>query len=139
MEQSKYTDGERAVPESVHIILFHPDTPKQHVHTIEFPKNSGNNLILAFESGGDCVNFARMLRDLEFADPSPEETIFDPFAQYCEMSGLSLMVVPKGFELTPPQINAYDEDCEEDNTLVVEGYPATKSSDDDDDGLDSWG
>mmetsp|Transcript_8864 Transcript_8864/g.19178 ORF Transcript_8864/g.19178 Transcript_8864/m.19178 type:complete len:213 (+) Transcript_8864:50-688(+) len=84
MEQSKYTDGERAVPESVHIILFHPDTPKQHVHTIEFPKNSGNNLILAFESGGDCVNFARMLRDLEFADPSVSiRVIFIHAFRYC--------------------------------------------------------
>mmetsp|Transcript_15049 Transcript_15049/g.25712 ORF Transcript_15049/g.25712 Transcript_15049/m.25712 type:complete len:160 (-) Transcript_15049:209-688(-) len=78
MEQIKYTDeeGERDVPESVHIILFHPDTPKQHVHTIEFPKNSGRNLILAFESGGDCVSFARMLQDMEFVDPAVSLLVF---------------------------------------------------------------
>ena len=70
MEQRKYADNERSVPQSVHIILFHPNTPEQHVHTIEFPKNSGNNLILAFENDVDCVKFARMLQDMEFVNPS---------------------------------------------------------------------
>ena len=68
-EQSKYTENER-VPASIHIILFNPNTPQQHDHTVEFPKGSGTNLILAFESGNDCVGFAGMLQDLEFVDPS---------------------------------------------------------------------
>ena len=55
----------------------------------------------------------------------PEETVFEPFAQYCEMAGLSLMIVPKGFKLTPPQINANDDDEDEDDN---------GSDDDDDDG-----
>lgn len=75
----------------------------------------------------------------------PEETVFEPFAQYAEMAGLSLMIVPKGFELTPPQINANDNDADEDDN----------GSDDDDvwsmrdntinrleannDDLDAWG
>ena len=70
MEQSQYVEKEREIPESVHIILFLPNTPKQHIHTIEFPKGSGTNLILAFESGSNCVLFANLLRDLEFVDPS---------------------------------------------------------------------
>ena len=70
MEQTKYAENERNVPQSVHIILFHPNTPEQHVHTVEFPKNSGNNLILAFENDVDCVKFARMLQDMEFVNPS---------------------------------------------------------------------
>ena len=41
--------------------------------------------------------------------------MFEPFAQYCEMAGLSLMIVPRGFELTPPQINANDDDEDEDD------------------------
>eukprot|EP00585_Thalassiosira_rotula_P006814 CAMPEP_0196142910 /NCGR_PEP_ID=MMETSP0910-20130528/12511_1 /TAXON_ID=49265 /ORGANISM="Thalassiosira rotula, Strain GSO102" /LENGTH=196 /DNA_ID=CAMNT_0041404287 /DNA_START=185 /DNA_END=775 /DNA_ORIENTATION=- len=162
MEQSKYSDDnyddeggggepQRTIPESVHIILFHPGTEKQNVHTIEFPQGSGNNLILAFESGGDCVEFARMLQDLEFAGPSPEETMFEPFAQYCEMSGLSLMIVPKGFDLTPPQMNADDDDydddddgnVEEDDDIrpIVEDNLAAKNDDEDVlfDDLDAWG
>ena len=71
LEQSKYTDEERIIPDSVHIILFHPDTPKQHVHTIEYPVGSGENMILAFESQTDSIRFARMLQqDLDFAEPS---------------------------------------------------------------------
>jgi hypothetical protein len=70
MEQSRYNEQEKNLPESVHIILFHPDTPNQNVHTLEIPKGSGNNMILAFEDGGDCGMFARMLRELEFVDPS---------------------------------------------------------------------
>ena len=71
LDRDRYgPDGQkRSLPESVHIILFHPDTPKQHVHTLEFPKESGNNIILAFEDEHDCGRFARMLRDLQFVDP----------------------------------------------------------------------
>ena len=77
LEQSKYTDEERIIPDSVHIILFHPDTPKQHVHTIEYPVGSGENMILAFESSSDCIRFARMLQqDLDFAEPSVSRVLF---------------------------------------------------------------
>ena len=77
LEQSKYTDEERIIPDSVHIILFHPDTPKQHVHTIEYPVGSGENMILAFESSSDCIQFSRMLQqDLDFAEPSVSRMVF---------------------------------------------------------------
>lgn len=79
MEQSKYemsdeldeySDGKLPLPESVHIILFLPETPEQHVHTIEIPKGSGNNVLLAFEDEDECYMFAEMLvRDLGFVDP----------------------------------------------------------------------
>lgn len=70
MEQSRYIEQETKLPESVHIILFNPDTPNQNVHTLEIPKGSGNNMILAFEDGTDCGMFAQSLRELEFVDPS---------------------------------------------------------------------
>ena len=70
MEQSRYIEQETNFPESVHIILFNPDTPNQNVHTLEIPKGSGNNMILAFEDGADCGLFAQSLRELEFVDPS---------------------------------------------------------------------
>ena len=68
-QQSRYVEGELVLPESVHLILFSPDTPQQTVHTIESPPNSGNNFILAFESGADCMAFASALQDLEFVNP----------------------------------------------------------------------
>ena len=87
LKQSKYADAEQPIPETVHIILFHPGTDKQHVHSIEFPKSSGNNLILAFENEGECVGFATMLQELEFVDPSVSSysyyyaVVFCTFAQ----------------------------------------------------------
>ena len=99
MEQSKYAEdeNEKSVPESVHIILFHPDTPKQHVHTVEFPQNSGNNLIMAFESGGDCANFARMLQDLEFADPCVSTQFLISSLHWCELHRFSLYFLHKQY------------------------------------------
>ncbi|KAL7457984.1 hypothetical protein ACHAWC_011254 [Mediolabrus comicus] len=104
MEQSKYTEEGRNIPESVHIILFHPDAPKQHVHTIEIPKGSGNNLILAFEASDDCNMFAQMLKEMEFVEPSPQETMFQPFADFCQSMSIPILIVPAGFDLKPPQI-----------------------------------
>ncbi len=71
----------------------------------------------------------------------PEETMFEPFRQYCEMYGLSLMIVPKGFDLSPPQINSNDDEKADDmgiieldgNTLENEGTTT------DDTDLDAWG
>lgn len=79
IEQTKYfsreNDDEDAeeklpLPEAVYIILFLPETPEQHVHTIEFPKGSGTNILLAFEDENECKSFADMLvRDMGFEDP----------------------------------------------------------------------
>lgn len=86
IEQSKYySDGSAEageeklpLPEAVYIILFLPETPEQHVHTIEFPKGSGTNILLAFEDEGECNAFAEMLvRDMGFEDPCVSESMFD--------------------------------------------------------------
>ena len=56
-------------PDEVHIILFNPNTEREGVHTIEFPKDSGNNIILAFECRVECEQFSMKLRDQHFFDP----------------------------------------------------------------------
>ena len=70
--------------------------------------------------------------------------MFEPFRQYCEMSGLSLMIVPKGFELSPPQMNA--NDIIEDTIEDIEEYDIEEDDRiskityfDDDNDLDAWG
>ena len=72
--------------------------------------------------------------------------MFEPFRQYCEMSGLSLMIVPKGFELSPPQINANDiiedtiEDIDDEEDDIDEDDRISKNSSfEEDDDLDAWG
>mmetsp|Transcript_16204 Transcript_16204/g.33912 ORF Transcript_16204/g.33912 Transcript_16204/m.33912 type:complete len:230 (+) Transcript_16204:91-780(+) len=163
MEQTKYfgSDGgddlneeiinqllkeKRRIPESVHIILFQPDTPQQHVHTIEFPKDSGNNIILAFEDGADCRKFALQLRELEFLDPAPEETDFEPLAQHCQSIGMHVAIVPTGFDISPPQLNSNDEvemneECDDEGENVNESGAKTytNSLEQSDIDLNAWG
>eukprot|EP00956_Cyclotella_meneghiniana_P007850 scaffold10472_cov93-Cyclotella_meneghiniana.AAC.2 len=135
MEQSKYnltsdSAGKLQIPESVHIILFLPDTPQQHVHTIEFPKGSGSNILLAFEDEYEC---------------HPEETAFEPLAQYCESAGIPVAIVPMGFELTPPQMNSNDNDEEDvvinpsqDNSSTADVSFKNISSPSSSDDLNAW-
>lgn len=89
-------------PEEVHIILFNPDSEQEGVHTVEFPKGSGNNVILAFESRSDCERFAGILKAQHFFDPSPQETNFDQLVSYCASIGVFVQVVPEGLEIVPP-------------------------------------
>lgn len=65
----------RAKPAEVNIIFFKPDTDEEGVHTIEYPKGSGNNVILAFESMGECGRFATMLKKQNFYDPSVSQVL----------------------------------------------------------------
>jgi len=71
--------------------------------------------------------------------------MFEPFRQYCEMSGLSLMIVPKGFELSPPQINANDiiedtvEDIDDEEDDIEDDRILKNISYEEDNDLDEWG
>jgi len=57
-------------PEQVHVILFNPHTEEEGMHTIEYPKGSGTNVILAFEDSNDCNVFSEHLKAQQFPDPS---------------------------------------------------------------------
>lgn len=60
----------RPKPDKVSIIFFQPDTPEEGIHTVEFPKGSSSNIILAFESMKDCGGFAALLLSQGFFDPT---------------------------------------------------------------------
>jgi hypothetical protein len=55
---------------TVHVISFAPGTSRQGIHSIEFPKGSGNNVVLAFESRDACAKFAEHLKAQHFFDPT---------------------------------------------------------------------
>lgn len=57
------------IPDQVYIILFLAGTSEQGAHTIEYPKGSGNNVMLAFESEKACHKFAASLKEQNFLDP----------------------------------------------------------------------
>jgi len=98
-------------PEDVHIILFNPETDREGVHTIEFPKGSGNNMILAFESRSECEQFSQFLKDQQFFDPTPQETKLEALIEYCEQIHVEVQVVPEGMNLKPPKERAVVLDC----------------------------
>ena len=93
-------------PDSVNVILFNPQTPDEGMHTIEFPKKSGNNIVLAFESRSECDRFAAQLAESgekPFSDPVTYEMPTDALETYCENLGIFVQIVPAGTpDIRPP-------------------------------------
>ena len=58
----------------------------------------------------------------------PQETMFQPFADFCQSMSIPILIVPAGFDLKPPQINSCDGEEEED---VVDSSISTGEEDDD--------
>jgi hypothetical protein len=76
-------------------------------------------------------------------DQKPEETELEPLAESCDSIGMSLVIVPSGFELTPPQINSNDEtEYDDEIELSIDAVETDRSgriqSDSSDAELDSW-
>lgn len=62
-----YNDEDRIRPEEVHIILFNPNNEgREGVHTINF---SGSDILLAFESELECIQFSLKLKEQNFFEP----------------------------------------------------------------------
>ena len=93
-------------PESVNVILFNPQTKQEGMHTIEFPKGSGNNIVLAFESRSECDRFAEQLAESGeefFSEPVTYEIPTDGLETYCEKLGIFVQFVPSGTgDIRPP-------------------------------------
>lgn len=100
--------NQRAKPDFVNIILFKPDTAEEGVHTVEYPKGSGSNVILAFESMKECGAFAAMLKAQQFFDPTPQEVDLESLESYCTELGVFVQVVPRGMEVLPPTQNVLE-------------------------------
>lgn len=96
-------------PEFVYIIVFNPGE-QQGVHTIEFPKNSGNNVILAFESDDECIDFAQMLKNMQFFHPIPQMANLNELEVFCQGIGVPVKVIPRGKSLRPPADNVEELD-----------------------------
>lgn len=94
-------------PESVNVILFNPQTKEEGMHTIEFPKGSGNNIVLAFESRSECDRFAEQLAESgeeSFSAPVTYEIPTDGLEAYCNKLGIFVQMVPagRGTNIRPP-------------------------------------
>jgi len=93
-------------PSEVHIILFQPSTENEGVHSIEYPKGSGNNIILAFESKLECDLFAANLKEQYFFNPSPYQIELTQLEDECQIMGVDIQVVPTDMHVVPPAAKA---------------------------------
>jgi hypothetical protein len=125
---------ELPIPDNVYIILFNPDTEREGVHTIEFPKGSGQNIILAFESEIECHIFSNSLKEQNFYAPTPQEMNLESLENYCESINVDIQIVPKGTQLKPPTENVLNlglnPDLEKEMALLDYLYHISDSDDD---------
>ena len=83
-------------PEVVYVIMYNPGTEQEGIHTMEFPRGSETDLLLAFESIEDCVGFSNLLRqDPNWQqEPIPTPTPLNQVEMACSQMGLPIKVVP---------------------------------------------
>jgi len=75
----------------------------------------------------------------------PSETMFEPFKEFCDSMSIPVLIVPVGFDLSPPQSNSKDRDDDDDD--VLSSISTLLEDEDDsaaatliiDDETDSWG
>lgn len=85
-------------PEIVYILMFNPGNPNEEgVHTTEYPRDSGSEVMIAFESIDECYQFASVLKDdpTIAAEPIPTPAPFDQMEKACWEMGITLQVVPE--------------------------------------------
>jgi Protein of unknown function (DUF3110) len=84
-------------PETVHIIVYNPNTELEGVHVTEFPPGSGEQTLLAFESASECQHFSDVImvgQPGDLADPVPTQYTLTQMIQYCHDMNWSLQLVP---------------------------------------------
>ena len=83
-------------PDVIFILMYNPGTEQEGVHSTEYPKESGSEVMLGFESIEDCISFANMLKaDPTFPlEPVPTPTPLPQMESAVAEMGLSIMVVP---------------------------------------------
>lgn len=96
LELATKGEGVIARPEMVYIMMYNPGTAQEGVHTTEFPKGSGSEVMLAFESLDECAKFSNMLKeDQNFPlEPVPTPTPLEQMEMACQQMDLQIKVVP---------------------------------------------
>eukprot|EP00568_Trieres_chinensis_P000589 CAMPEP_0183293946 /NCGR_PEP_ID=MMETSP0160_2-20130417/2455_1 /TAXON_ID=2839 ORGANISM="Odontella Sinensis, Strain Grunow 1884" /NCGR_SAMPLE_ID=MMETSP0160_2 /ASSEMBLY_ACC=CAM_ASM_000250 /LENGTH=164 /DNA_ID=CAMNT_0025455163 /DNA_START=85 /DNA_END=579 /DNA_ORIENTATION=+ len=83
-------------PEIVYIMMYNPGTQDEGVHSTEYPKGSGTEVVLAFESLEECNYFSSMLReDPNFPlEPIPTPAPLEQMEMSCQQMGVPMKIVP---------------------------------------------
>jgi len=96
-------------PDHVYIVIFKPDTAEQGFHSIEYPKGSGSNFVLAFQSYQSCNRFTKALskaQQQQFdACIVPQRFELDFLENMCDSLGVFVQIVPRDLDIIPPTHN----------------------------------
>lgn len=93
---------EDAKPEVVYIIMYNGGTDQEGIHTINFPRGTETDLLLAFESLEDCIELATVIKEGASepgstfaipADPIPTPSPWVQMESACQQMGLPVRVV----------------------------------------------
>eukprot|EP01082_Thalassiosira_pseudonana_P003166 g3679.t1 g3679 contig12:2544534-2545157(-) len=93
-------------PEHLHVLIFNRGLQTEGLHTIEFPKHSGSNVALAFETYKDCQRFAPSLSEEMGIMPVPQEIASQRLKTWAISHGMTMQVIPDGTSLKPPSCSS---------------------------------
>ena len=85
-----------SLPEMIFILIYKPYTDDEGLHITEYPKGSGNQILLAFESIDDCRYLSSMLamEPSVPGTPVPTPAPLTQMEQACQQMGWTIKVVP---------------------------------------------
>lgn len=98
----KRDTGTEKCKKPMHIVIFNHGRQGEGVHAIEYPRHSGSNVILAFESYKDCQRFAKILGRQMESVPMPQQIMTDNLTRYADGLGMAIQIIPEGINLNPP-------------------------------------
>jgi hypothetical protein len=112
---------EQGTVSNAYIVLFDRGLRSEGVHTIEFPKQSGSHLILAFDSFRDCQQFAECLGIQSDSMPVPQKISKCSLKAYAANLGMTIQAVPAGMSLKPSQNQGFmtSSGYKEDQVLML--------------------
>lgn len=98
---------------TVYIVSFpkqsDPTTNSTHtihgIHSIEYPIQSGKNIILAFTNEESCSKFASTLQQQQFFHPMVQAISVEAIVEICCNMGVTIQLIPDGIDVIPPKYN----------------------------------
>jgi Protein of unknown function (DUF3110) len=90
-------DAQHSAPEMVFILVYKPYTDEEGVHTTEYPKGSGQQAMLVFESIDDCRYLSSVLavEPTVPGTPVPTPAPLAQMEQACQQMGWAIKVIPE--------------------------------------------
>jgi hypothetical protein len=78
----------------VFVLLFNVGTDNEGLHTLQI---GNQNWVLMFEEEDDATRYAMLLEAQDFPIPAVEEIDPEVIEDFCQSTGYSCQLVPKGF------------------------------------------